>query len=230
MDKTLIMVMVVLALGLLTIGTALAQTVPSGAEIVAQSDQGQMADIVAETVDLEAGNILNADLNTNQSTLRWAGLYGNASGTLKLADSSEFTMYTWLALGRVVYASAVGAPAWENFADAAKADVVGIYDWLEPDSLSDSYDNTFDNVAEPFDSELFEGETSDYALTYDDTGTPTWKTYSFWDTTNIIFAGLVDPQGTSYTGQLVDYQMIIPEDGTNQNDAATPWTLFMELI
>lgn len=229
MDKTLLMVMVVLALGILTIGSALAQSVPVGAQIDQSIDLGQTADLAAGSVSLEAGNIMNANLSTNQSTVRWAGLFGNASGTLRLGDAAGFTMYSWFALGRVIYATTSAAPVWASFADANEAAVVGAYSWLTT-GVSDAYDTTFDNVAEAFNSEIFEGLTSDYALTYDDTGAETWKTYSFTDGVNIIFAGLVSPGGTAYSGQPADYQMIIPEDGTDMDATPTSWDLYIELI
>lgn len=229
MDKTLLMVMVVLALGILTIGSALAQTVPSGATVL-ETDLGRYPDSVTTTINLTAGNIKNADLTADTATLRWSGLLGTAAGTLYLGDSGSDYMYDWTALGRVVYAVETGAVTWLGLNDATAEEVETEFPHLANDTFADSYNNTFTGASELLDSDIFT-VSSDYALTYDSLLAPVWKTYSLQDGAGLlIFAGLVDTGGTSYSGSIVDYQMIIPEDGTQMNAVTTPWNMYVELI
>jgi hypothetical protein len=232
MDKTLLVIMVVLALGLLTIGSALAQTAPSGVSITAQDDLGQFPYNANASVSLIAGSIRDANITSDASTIRWAGLFGTASGTLNLGDSNNKVMYTWPAVGRIVYSVQTGGVDWGSLGDASAAQVKVQFPWLADAATADNYDETFTGGSEPVDSDLFT-VSSDYALTYDDVQAPTWKTYSLKDGNNkFIFAGVADQSGTgiAYSGERADYQIIIPEDGTQLDDTPTTWDLFIELI
>lgn len=230
MDKTLIMVMVVLALGLLTIGTALAQVVPSGATTSNVADRGRFPDSAASTINIQAGNITYADLDAATATMRWAGLLGTAAGTLYLGDSASAYMYDWTALGRVVYAVQSGAVDWLNLDDADYSVVETEFPHLADDEYVDSYNNTFLGAPELLDSDIFT-VTSDFAETYNSTHTGVWKTYSLQDGAGVlIFAGLVDDDGDGYDGTVVDYQMILPEDGTQMDDVTVAWDMYVELI
>jgi len=229
MDKTILMI-VVLALGLLTIGVALADAgMPGGAQINAQFNRGQFPVQGPATVNIQAGNITNANLTTNESTYRWAGLYGNATGTLRLGDATGLQMYRWSAFGRLVYA-ARNLIDWTTLADASPTDVEGQIAWLNL-GAQDNYTNTFLNAPENIGSGIWTAMTSDYALTYNDVGTSIWKTYSLKDVSNnIIFVGRVLRDSKAYSGQPADYQMIIPEDGTSGDVTTTGWKLYVELV
>ena len=41
------------------------------------------------------GNVTDINLAANVSTSKWAGMYGNVSGTIKLAKSTSVIFYTW---------------------------------------------------------------------------------------------------------------------------------------
>jgi hypothetical protein len=223
MDKKIGLMLAVLAMGVLLSSAALAVT-PAGAAVTSTNLGGYVGSASA-AVSLEAGNITQANVASNMSTFKWAGLLGNASGSLKLGDASSNVMYSWNALGKLVYASRV-APAWATLADANAGDVTGAFAFLG--AGSDAYATTFTGGSESIGSNLFT-INSDFAQTLSSAAS-TWKTYSLTDGANIVFAGLVSATGTAYNGHTVDYQMIIPEDGTNGNQVLTAWNLYLELV
>ncbi len=46
-------------------------------------------------VTAQAGNVTEGDLNSTQSTDKWAGFYGDVAGSTILADSTPTPFYTW---------------------------------------------------------------------------------------------------------------------------------------
>ena len=199
---------------------------PGGAAVTNSVDLGQIPVTASESINVTAGNISYTNLSANLSTYRWSGIMGQVSGNIVLGDASSDVLYSWTAEGRIVYASD-GTPTWGSLADASATNVLSIANWLEGVNVSDNYTNTFTGASENIGSDIFSSISSDFAQT---NGASTWKTYSLWDTTNLVWAGLIEEDGTSYDGTTVDYQMIIPENGTSNNQVATTYNLWVELI
>jgi hypothetical protein len=226
MDNTVRFVAILLSISILFAAFALA-AVPNGAQISGVADKGRFPVPPAGSINLTAGNVTRITIEANMSTFRWVGLYGNASGTFQLGDSSGNALHSWgNAKGRVVYLSKAN-PSWSTLADANIAAVTANFTFIGG-SAADNYTNTFVGTAENIGSGIF-SLTSDYATTLS-TGATTWKTYTITDGTNIIFTGRVSEDGTAYNGDTADYQMIIPEDGTGGDETATEWKIFLELV
>lgn len=224
MKKAGILLLTVIT-AMLVIGFAYAAE-PGGATVT-DSDLGEFAAPAAGSANVEAGNITAANLDTNQSTFRWVGLLGNVSGNIVLGDAGSNTLFTWVASGNLVYASA-GTPDWSLLNDGDEAEIVAIDTWLTG-SAADNYTNTFTEASEPIGSNLFT-ISSDFAYTTNATGDNVWKTYSLEDGANTVYAGQVIEDGNSFDNSTADYQMIIPEDGTSGNTAATAYNLWVELV
>ncbi|MFP4195427.1 MAG: hypothetical protein ACLFSN_01545 [Candidatus Woesearchaeota archaeon] len=211
-------------------GIALAATEPQGAENTDLVDEGTYDFGTNGTADVTDGHVYYSDLNTNMSSIKWAGLYGNVSGNIVLSDDDQDVLFNWAANGRLVYATTAAHPDWSSVSDADESAVLSDFSHLDtPDA--DNYSATFTGEIEDIDSALYDTVESDYAITYDSSETGIWKTYSLQDAANnIVFAGRVHEGGNeSYKGTTVDYQMILPEDGTGGDDTATTYTLFAEL-
>ena len=221
------MIFVLLIIFILTIGIVSAED-PSGANITGVIDYGEDPEHAPENVSLQSGNITFANLNTDMSTYHWAGLIGNVTGDLILGDNDDFEMFTWTGAGRLVYASTTSVD-WSVLTDALEADVTGIATWLGHAEDSDRYATTFTGGVENIGSGIFDTLTSDHALTLNSTG-DFWKTYSLWDTTNLVWAALVDEDSESYRGGTVDFQMIVPEDGEGDDNSSTQYNIWVELI
>jgi hypothetical protein len=210
-----------LTLSLLVVSAAFAAD-PGGATVTNSGSVGSYGAPAAGSSSVTSGQIYTANLSTEQATYRWAGLFGNVSGNIVLGDSDDDVLYQWAASGNLVYASTAAAPVWASLADATDAQMPAYLT-----TGSDNYTATFTGGSESIGSGIFT-VSSDFATTQTAAAT-TWKTYSLWDTTDLIFAGKVEEDGSAYDGSSADYQMIIPEDGTAGNAVATSYNLWVEL-
>lgn len=200
---------------------------PSGAAVANGTEYGPINATVAGDLNVTAGFIQEANLATNQTTLRWAGLTGNVTGQIQIGDGASVdVMYSWTASGNLVYAS-VGVPAWSSLTNISGVDIDSEYSFMTT-SDSDSANVTFDGVAESIGSAIFTIDAI-YASTYNSTGSPFWKTYALYDLSKVIFVGKV-ADGTNFRGDFSDFQMILPEEGTLGDTSATEYTLWVELI
>lgn len=200
---------------------------PGGTTIISNLSLGSLPDTPPSTINVSAGNITQVSLSVQQSTFRWVGLLGNVTGSIILGDSTSETFYTWSARGNLVYAATSPSVLWANLSDANNTEVIGVAAYLGG-GANDAYNNTFIDSPENIGSQLFT-ISSDYALT-DSANATSWKTYSLWDDTTLVWAGKVVENGTSYRNTTVDYQMIIPEDGTGGDTTPTTYYLWVENI
>lgn len=199
--------------------------VPGGATVVDEVDLGRLPVSPPGNVSVVAGNITIANLDVQQSTFRWVGLLGNVSGSIALGDSDSNTMYDWTAQGNIVFASSSPTVDWSSLEDANETNVVALAPFIGG-SINDAYNETFTGTPESIDSAIFT-ITSAFATT-NSAGATVWKTYSLWDETSLVWAGKVVVNGTSYRNTEVDYQMIIPEDGTGGSSTPTTYYLWVE--
>ncbi len=220
--------MLIMALMFIVGATFAFAVIPGEAYISDAADLGEYILQSPDTITAEAGNISQANVDANMSTYRWAGLVGNVTGSIILGDANEDVMFEWSAVGNLVFASQSATVTWTALADAAPATVVSAYTYLTT-GMSDAYDTTFTEAAENIGSNIFTTLTSDFALTWNNESTPTWKTYSLTDGSAIVFAGLVSEDGTDYAGNTIDYQIILPEDGTAGNIVTQTYNLWIEL-
>ncbi len=223
-------VLVLVAMFALVLGSTLvaAQAVPGGADVASEVDRGAFTVPAPGSATVQSGNITLIEIESNASTYRWAGLIGNVSGNIVLGDSNNYQMYTWTGEGRMVYASTAGAITWSALEDETGPDVISSLAYLGLGA--DNYSATFNQAAENIGSGIFSTLTSDFAYTRNSAGVGTWKTYSLTDTTNFVWAGRVIEAGDSYAGDTVDFQMIIPEDGTGGDAVSTTYNLWVELV
>ena len=223
MKKLAILVIVVLTM-LLTM-TLAAAAVPGEADVSGEVDRGEFVySATDQNAAVEAGNIRYVDLETNMTTYRWAGILGNVSGNIMLGDSSNDVLFTWTAKGRVVYASEAASVTWASLAIEDGSHVATYYNGA---SDSDNFTNTFTSTGN-VDSGIYSLNSAPRATTLGGSG---WYTYALYDGASMVFAGNVEPSGANaYDGSTsVNYQMIVPEDGTAGNTAATEYNLWVEL-
>ncbi len=205
---------------------------PGGAQIT-DNGESSYTESAPDSIDVHAGAIRNADLYAEMSTYRWAGLFGNVSGTIVLASGSGLSadkMFEWTANGSVVFASEFGSINWASLSDANETEILANFSYLA--NGSDNYNATFLYSGTLNTNTVLGGSiTANYALTKDNESVDYWKTFALTDGANIIFAGVVEPAGhNSYNGTLSQFQMILPEDGTNGDTAATAYNIWVELV
>ena len=232
MEKRFLGVLMAVAMVLFLASYAYAAT-PDGAQVTDNGENTYTPE-GAQSVDVTSGKIRNADLTAAMSTYRWAGLFGNATGTIILASgtgTSANKMFEWAANASLVFASTAGSVSWGSLSAATEGDVTGQFTHLA--TGSDRYAATFVDNETLTTQTVADGsiDAVSYAITMDDTPSDHWKTYALSDGSNVVFAGLVEPAGhNSYDGTLSQFQMILPEDGTLTDGNPTTYNLWLELI
>lgn len=226
MKKLTILAIVVMSL-LLTM--TLVAAAPSEANVNNAVNRGEYVFTATnQTATVEAGNITYVDLDTNFSTYRWAGILGDVTGNIVLGDGvGNDILFTWTAKGRVVYATEASTIAW---ASLTAANTSTIPSYINGGSDSDNFTNTFSGTG-TVDSGLYATSIGTVPRATTLGGTSGWYTYALYDGSNVVYAGNVIPAGeNAYDGSTtVNYQMIVPESGVNNDATASQYNLWVEL-
>jgi len=210
-------------------------TVPSFAAPTAASvtvgSQETAPTQAAGTVITEGGNITPVNISAYQVTGKWAGFWGNVSGDIRLADSSNNIFYKWTIndpTGGVVYACNGTVSDW------SAANLAPLYasDGYLPSFLiqgTDAFNSTF-TQQETFISPSLTINAVNYTYTYQGGSLGTdFKTYALRTTAGdvLIWAGKVKASSTSFKNTVADYQILA---GVNaQPPATTTFYFYLEL-
>ena len=232
--KGIAMIAMVASLILVT-GTAAAQS--ADASPVQATDEGQ-ADVSdtpfqdgsgSATVGTGAGVITAANISAEQPTDNWAGLYGNATGTLVLGDNSDNSLYEWDARAEYVMATTGTVSDFTSLTGSTDFDTsLNGISAITSDG-SDNATETFNDTA----STGYSGDNTNIAKTFDGNNDQAWTTAleatssSPGNTlSNYVFTAVAQPgsSNTAWDGSQADYQAIVPED-----DTVSDYTLYMEL-
>ena len=220
--KKLIIIPVILMLAIVSVSMVTAA--PGGATNSTAGASSASTGTSSTDIDIEGGNVTFVNIVSNQATTNWAGFYGNVSGGLVLSDSSansffEWTITSWT--GAVVYATNNTVSDWGSPVVLVNANTPSYVNGAG----TDNFTNTF-NGTESFTSQGGSGFNilnTPYATTI---GSGNFKTYALYsgatDNAN-IWAGKVVDDGTSFKGDTVDYQILLPADTT------TSYYFYMEL-
>jgi hypothetical protein len=115
--KVLSILMCVLVLvGLTTIVFAAAPTGSNSLAKITSSRRTNFND-TTKSVQAQAGNVTELQVNITMQTNHWQGYYGNISGRITLDDASNFSMYQWSnidGLGGNIYATQASPVTWTS--------------------------------------------------------------------------------------------------------------------
>lgn len=228
-----IAILMVLAM-VLSMGAAFAAA-PGDATATGVVDQGSYAQVDGSTANVSGGNIYQSDVSATVSTARWAGIYGDVSGTIVLGDDTGNTatdiMYTWAgATGLVVYA-VDGAVDWTSVSPATNATVTAQYTYLaDAVAPNDNFAVTF-AASHDLNSNLFESLGNPAVQTDDDSGA-FWWTMALQDNAakTVWAAEVVDGGHLTYDGATsAEFQMILPDSSEAEDTTPTTYDMWLEL-
>lgn len=233
MKKIAILMILALAISLY----AVTADVSPGRATFTETDEGQYAVTAGDTLQATGGNIFTADIDSNVSTVRWAGITGNVSGNLVLGDVNNNSLYVWSGTESLyVYATEnTQTIDWAGgLSAAASGSVTTQFTWLATSaSVNDDYLDTFTTTTGTLSSNIF-GSIATVPNMFSEDGagaSATWETMALEDSGNqVVFAGtVVDAGAQNYKDVASQFQMIIPELGGQGNEGATDWDLWIEL-
>ena len=199
----------------------------------------------SQTAPAYAGNVTQIDITNEQLTKGWQGYYGSVSGTIVLDDALNNSMFTWAlsAVGEVYAAWNATTPDWSNLVcmdDSTAATEASRLNIL--DSYADNLTNTFSITTHPgFNVSTlgFEPNVCNLSVqTYVNDTAPDGSTYprvfnetALWDPTNSfsVYMALLNDDQYGFNGSLWDFQMLVPEDGWDDNTDETTYYFYVEL-
>ena len=238
MDKQFLGVFLVL--GVLVFGSVLVFAAPNGAESVTQvTSTTALADSPDTNLALE-GNITEVDVNGYSTTQTWQGYFGNVTGTVQLADSSDNVMYNWSLANPEgeIYASTASSITWSSVAcfnftlNGAALEALFNIDSGDVDGVDETFavknhDLFYTNNIE------FAADSCDSVQLYDSTGASTDGSFEevlLTDGTNTIFASLLEEASINgFDNRDHDFQMLVLEDGHGTDTSTTTYYFYVEL-
>jgi hypothetical protein len=176
---------------------------------------------VSTTRTLAGGNVSEVNVSGNQLTTRWGGFYGSISGGLALTDATANKFYEWTVSSftdAVVYAASAPVTSWTLVAMNASTAPA-----LVTAAGSDSYANTF-TANEAFSStSIGPIAGTPYVTTLGGGGLKTYALQTLDESTK-VWAGKAVNNAASFSGGVVDYQLLLPAAA-----AGTTYSFYLEL-
>ena len=210
--------------GIILTAIMVASVFAMGVTMVSADPQGATVSFVSETQTPDGtsagsdvtvgGNITEADLGVDAATDRWAGYYGNVTGTITLGDGSH-NLYQWTCpapTGGVVIASTADSGiTWSALANGAAADI----------DTQWGFSSGMDQAADTF------GTNDDYSIGGVSMNTcpaahttGSWKTGVIKDASSaaskedLLSAVNIRNDNATFNSEVHDYEMIVPTNET----------------
>jgi len=221
MKKTNGLVMVLLVLTLVFAAMVVAQ--PTGVTYDrGASERGTATG--ATTQQAQAGNVTQLNINATSITQVWQGFYGNVSGEIMLADSSNNRFYDWTltTITGEVYASRATISDWTGI-NCTNTSTISAEETTLNIGVTDS-----DGINETFGAGsthpgfsvgtgvTITGGTCPETRPYNSTGTAS-EFYNVLLTSsgnNIVYTSVLVDSSNAFDGTTVDFEILVPTDKT----------------
>jgi hypothetical protein len=235
------MVTIVIATVLILATSAFVVAVgPSGATVTPGTSSSAPEDAAGNDTNALAGNVTNLNLFGFTTTQSWQGYFGNVSGTIQLADSSDNVLYNWSLASPEgeVYSSNESSINWTGidcFNLSANHVALEAQYGIASDDL-DGVNETFNlnNHPEYFTNNIqfTAGECSNTRL-YNSSGDghfyQTLMTDGSYATQVIYTSILEEADADGFDGTFYDFEMIVLEDGHGTDTATMTYYFWVEL-
>lgn len=171
------------------------------------------------TITTQGGEISNVTLVADSFTERWAGFYGNVTGTISLgsAEAGTADLYKWdwtVADEGEVIASTSNSITWADLVNGAAAEVDAANAW-NFDSGSDKAADTFVDDTGSFTIGDATAAAAPLALTEGGYNTGIIKdATTVTGKGDLLFVVSINTGGTTFNGETHDFEMIVPTGAT----------------
>jgi hypothetical protein len=190
----------------------------------------------AYALDAQAGNVTELSISATTISRFWAGYYGNISGTVVLANANNNSLYEWNATNPQgeIYASRNSSLQWVSVTCADDSLILQEEIDMNMGTSPERINVTFQYQSHP---EFYVGSnpitqnTCRSTNLYDNTG---FQTNSFFQVllmegSTAIYTTIISPETIGFDGNEYDFQMIVPEDGSNANVDTTTYYFYVEI-
>jgi len=215
---------------------AIAYAVPGGPDslnVLGSQRGNESQDSVS--IQAQAGNVTEVNINANSITKAWQGYYGNITGNIILTDASGDTFYNWSGLGSIsgeVYASRNDSIDWTSINCTNSTEISNENAFVSKDATApDSITNTFNQVNHPLfqvGSLTLPANTCNSTNAHNNTGQSTTNFYQVLladGAGDLVYTTLIDENQVGFNGGEYDFELLVAENG-NVTEASTSTTYY----
>lgn len=173
--------------------------------------------VVAGNVTTQTGALTSVNVFTEDDTNNWAGIYGEVSGVQ--AVGGQNSIFEWgSGEARNIYFSEQEIDFEAEWKPGNSSLMEAEYPFLKNSTDgSGTFNNTTD-LETVYQNQTIENIPA--AFTSNSSGTPAWKTGYIYDGENGFFVGEIDSEKTSFNGKPANYQVMLPEDGSDSSPSS----------
>ena len=228
----------VLFLSVMSFSSGLAVAAPYGVSSVTNLRNETWTAPSTKLVNTTGGSISVIVLNATSQNLRWKAYVGNVSGSYVLADSSGSRIFDWTMTnptGEVYATRYSGTLNWSNIQCAQKSHVEAENIALGHNSVDDNITATFNRTEHSLfyvADRIFENnECNHTAFTYvnNQTQTSRFDEILLYDGSHLVYTTLIESNSIGFDGTRYDFQMLVPERGSDGWGGATPYYFYVEI-
>jgi hypothetical protein len=236
-EKSMALVFLIVLSALLLVETVFAAPVPATGLTPGVSSHRNLSNLNRTSVDAQAGNITQLDINALSISQSWQGYYGNISGNIILADANNRSLYEWgngTSVHGEVFASRTAAVDWDTINCSNTTIVSAEETYLGQNAGdADSVSRTFTGSAHPsflVGMRNMSGCPSTNVFVNGGAQSNDYHQILLADATdNLVYTTIIDPGKTGFDGQQHDFQLLVAENGRPGNEAPTTYYFFTEL-
>ena len=224
--------LIMVAIFMLAISAAFAYAQPSCASITAGADErGNISCTNQGNATAAGGNLTEINVTVTSITEAWHGFYGQitSNSTLTLEDAAGFRMYSWnfTISGGEIYASRSNGVNW--------ATIAAENDCTTDEALTGTGSDRTNLTFAPSSNSAFEVGTvaiaagsacSTHTYVNSSAQAATFEEVILDDTTNIVYAGLLESDSQGFDNGNYDFQIIVPD---NRTSAVETYYFYAEL-
>lgn len=207
--------------------------------IVGPSSSMPTINNTAALIPAEASNVSELFFDASTITNTWQGYYGNIVGKIQLVDASSSVFYDWslVSPNGEVYATRLPSVTWANVrcansAELASEDIALGVMYNASDSVANTFRNT-SNFSKFYTGDIQINDTQNcYAIHLNNNTGAQSTQYAevlLSDSSLMIYTAIIDPEAIGFDGNAYDFQMIVGEDGHNDNNNPTMYYFYLEI-
>lgn len=192
---------------------------------------------VDQSLEAQAGNVTQLEINATSITNYWAGYFGNITSNIVLQDADGNNFYNWSNANPTgeVFATRNNSLEWSSIKCMQPSEVSNEETYLgHAATVADSITNTFSSTNHPefsVASTTLTGCPSTNAFSNTGASASLWYNVLLSDAGNTsIYSTLLNATGTGFDGSLWDFELLVGENGTGGGAlATTTYYFYVEL-
>ena len=191
------------------------------------------------SINISGGVIAKFNVSATVQNPRWKAFVGDVVGKFTLDSSTGDTIYDWTlsAVSGRVYASRHYADVdWSTIGCADNLEVESENSAMAHSGASDNITATFKDDSLSHDAFYVGGtliSSCEYALNTYVNSNPQDSTYDEVVLSDaegeLVYANIITDNAIGFDGSTYDFQMLVPENGTEGYSSSTPYYLYVEI-